>query len=165
MALEMKGCVRTGMEYFETAPVRIETRRTLHCTPEELFASFADASHWPRWVPPIEHVEWTSPGPVGLGSTRRVKMPGGIVGEEEFIAWDPGKEMAFIFSRTNVPVESFAERYVVEPRGPRRSEVTWTLCMTPTGPSVYSVKALAQLMERMNHWMLGRLDRLIEYER
>lgn len=165
MALEMKDCVRTGMEYFQTAPVIIEARRTLHCTPEELFASFADPDAWPRWVPPIEHVEWTSPEPIGVGTTRTVSMVGGMVGEEEFIAWEPGKEMAFIFLRSNVPVESFAERYVVESIGPRRVELTWTFCMTPTGPSAYSMKLLAPLMERMNVWMLGRLDKLIEFER
>ena len=47
----------------------------------------------------------------GSGQFRRRRC-GGIVGEEEFLLWDPPRAMAFCFTATNAPgQEAFGELY------------------------------------------------------
>jgi hypothetical protein len=43
-------------------------------------------------------VTWTSPEPRGVVTARTVDMRGGIVGNEEFLAWEPFTRMAFRFN-------------------------------------------------------------------
>lgn len=70
----------------------------LPITPEQLFEVFADAESWPHWATVITDVEWTSPEPRGVGTARTVTMRGGIIGDEEFLAWEPFSHMAFRFN-------------------------------------------------------------------
>ena len=60
----------------------------------------ADAESWPHWATVITNVAWTSPEPRGVGTTRTVNMRGGIVGDEEFLAWEPFSHMAFRFNQS-----------------------------------------------------------------
>ena len=49
----------------------------------------------------IDRVDWTSPRPFGVGTTRTVTFQGGgMEVYETFIAWDPGKHMAFTFDQS-----------------------------------------------------------------
>ncbi|MDT5328010.1 MAG: hypothetical protein QOF25_5162 [Mycobacterium sp.] len=62
----------------------------------------------------ITKVVWTSSEPRGVGTTRTVSMRGAIVGDEEFIAWEPFSHMAFRFNQsTSNAVSGFAEDYRV----------------------------------------------------
>lgn len=95
----------------------------------------ADAESWPRWASVITKVTWTSPEPRGVGTTRVVEIRGGIVGNEEFIAWEPFTHMAFRFNECSTrSVAAFAEDYRVEviPGGCR---LTWTMAQKPAGPA------------------------------
>jgi hypothetical protein len=47
----------------------------------------------------ITNVTWTGPEPRGVGTTRTVDMRGGIVGDEEFLTWEPFTRMAFRFNQ------------------------------------------------------------------
>lgn len=104
-------------------------------TPEQLFEVLADAESWPHWASAITKVTWTSPEPRGVGITRTVDMRGGIVGEEEFLVWEPFTRMAFRFNEcSSRAVAAFAEDYRVNviPGGCR---MTWTLAQKPAGPA------------------------------
>ena len=95
----------------------------------------ADAESWPRWASAITKVTWTSSEPRGVGTTRIVEMRGGIVGDEEFLAWEPFTHMAFRFNECSTrSVAAFAEDYRVEviPGGCR---LTWTMAQKPAGPA------------------------------
>jgi hypothetical protein len=62
-------------------------------------------------------------------------MCGGIVGDEEFLAWEPHSHMAFRFNKCSTrAVAAFAEDYRVEviPGGCR---LTWTMAQKPAGPA------------------------------
>ncbi len=62
-------------------------------------------------------------------------MRGGLVGNEEFIAWEPFSHMAFRFNECSTQaVAAFAEDYRVEaiPGGCR---LTWTMAQKPAGPA------------------------------
>jgi Polyketide cyclase / dehydrase and lipid transport len=128
-------CERVEVSFAETAPFRLRNSVDLAITPEQLFEVLADAESWPRWVSVITKVTWTSPGPRGVGTTRIVETHGGIVADEEFIAWEPFTHIAFRFNECSTrSLTALAEDYRVEvvPGGCR---LTWTVAHKPAGPA------------------------------
>ena len=126
-------CERVDLSFVDTAPFRFRNSVDLAVTPEQLFVVLGDAESWPRWATVITKVTWTSPEPRGVGTTRTVEMRGGIVGKEEFLAWEPFTRMAFRFNECSTrAVAAFAEDYRVEaiPGGCR---LTWIMAQKPAG--------------------------------
>lgn len=130
-------CEPVGIDFVDTAPHRYANSIDLTITPDQLFEVFADADAWPRWASVIRRVEWTSPLPPGVGSTRVVTMLGGLRGAEEFLLWEPGRRMGFRFNEASErSIRAFAERYDVEPT-PTGCRLTWTLALDVAGPGRY----------------------------
>ncbi|BDN81931.1 MULTISPECIES: SRPBCC family protein [Mycobacterium] len=132
-------CERVDLSFVEPdsgqAPFLYRNSVDLAITPEQLFEVLSDAESWPSWAPVITKVTWTSPPPFRVGTTRTVEMRGGLVGNEEFIAWEPFSHMAFRFNECSTQaVAAFAEDYRVEviPGGCR---LTWTMAQKPAGPA------------------------------
>lgn len=154
-------CTVVGLDYLRSAPTSITVEVTARATPAQVFAALEDAAAWPKWAPAIKKVTWTSPKPFGLGTTRTVDLIGGMVAEEEFIGWEPNRRMAFYFVRTSMPADAFAEDYVLTDLGDGRTEIAWTMAMTPakgrTNPGFVNA-----LMRRSNVWMLGRFAKYVE---
>ena len=90
-------------------------------------------------------------------------MRGGMVGWEEFIAWEPCRRMAFRFDQT-IPggPTAFAEDYVVTPLDGDRSRVQWTMAMTLSGASARTLPLTRAAMNRMNAHMLRQFRRYVE---
>jgi uncharacterized protein YndB with AHSA1/START domain len=111
-------CERVGLDFIDRAPFRFVSTVDLAISPEQLFEVLADAESWPHWATVITNVEWTSPKPDispslrspqrGVGTTRTVSMRGAIVGDEEFIAWEPFSRMAFRFNQSTSSATSAA---------------------------------------------------------
>ncbi|MGE2721666.1 SRPBCC family protein [Mycolicibacterium celeriflavum] len=126
-------CERVDLGFIETAPFRFVSTVDLAITPEQLFEVLADAESWPHWASVITEVTWTSPEPRGVGTTRTVKMRGGIVGDEEFLAWEPFSHMAFRFNEASTgSIAAFAEDYRVV-QTPQGCHLTWVMAMKPNG--------------------------------
>ncbi|ACC40605.1 SRPBCC family protein [Mycobacterium marinum] len=132
-------CERVDLSFVDPdsgqAPFLYRNSVDLAITPEQLFEVLSDAESWPSWAPVITKVTWTSPPPFRVGTTRTVEMRGGLVGNEEFIAWEPFSHMAFRFNECSTQaVAAFAEDYRVEviPGGCR---LTWTMAQKPAGPA------------------------------
>ncbi len=129
-----------------SAPVRFVNSVDLPVTPEQLFEVLADEDSWPQWVPAITKVTWTSPKPIRVGTTRTVDMVGGIVGDEEFMDWDPPRTMGFYFTHTTAPgMEAFGEYYDVAPTA-SGCRLTWTLAMWPTGRQRYVMPVMKPVL-------------------
>lgn len=129
----MQQCERVDLGFIESAPFRFVSTVDLAITPEQLFEVLADAESWPHWATVITEVTWTSPEPRGVGTTRAVKMRGGIVGDEEFLAWEPYSHMAFRFNEASTgSIAAFAEDYRVVPT-PQGCHLTWVMAMKPHG--------------------------------
>jgi Polyketide cyclase / dehydrase and lipid transport len=142
----MYPCERVDVSFIDSAPFRFRNSVDLAITPEQLFEVLGDAESWPRWASVITKVTWTSPEPRGVGTTRTVDMRGGIVGNEEFLAWEPFSHMAFRFNECSTrAVAAFAEDYRVEviPGGCR---LTWTMAQKPAGPSRLAVFFVGPLL-------------------
>ena len=137
----MHACERVDLDFIDNAPSVFRNSVDLAITPEQLFEVLADADSWPRWA----KVTWTSPEPRGVGTTRTVKMRG-IVGDEEFIAWEPFSHMAFRFNACSTrSVAAFAEDYRVQviPGGCR---LTWTMAQKPAGPARLAMVVVGPLL-------------------
>ncbi len=129
--VKMYSCVEVDKHYAATTKKSYQASVEVNATPEQVFEVFEDADAWPAWALPIKRVEWTSPRPYGLGTTRTVEMIG-LVGDETFIAWEYPKHMAFCFTQmSETLIESFAEDYIVTPLGNGKTRVQWTMAMTP----------------------------------
>ena len=94
-------CRRVELDWLDHAPSVFRNSVDIALAPAELFEVLARADTWPRWASVITHVEYTSPAPYGIGTTRVVTMRGGIVGDEEFLAWEPGAHLAFRFNASS----------------------------------------------------------------
>jgi hypothetical protein len=96
-------CRPVGLDFIEGAPWRFENEAKLDASPEAVFDIFADGESWPRWFEGIKRVVWTSPEPMGVGTTRTVTLTTMTV-HEHFLAWERGKRFAFRFVGSSLPL-------------------------------------------------------------
>ena len=156
-------CEKVGLDYFETAPVRFTATETIAATPDQVFAVFLDADSWAKWVFAITGVDWTSPFPLEVGSTRTVHMRGGLAAYEEFLAWEPGRRMAFRFNEmSKAGAAAFGEDYQVTDLGDGRCRVDWVMAMTPRGASRYTIPVIKPVMAAFIRKTLGNFRRYVE---
>ena len=157
---------KVDMSYFQTAPYLFRSEVTIRCTPQQLFASFEDEHSWSAWAMPITKVEWTSPKPFGIGTTRSVSMLGGLIGYEEFLAWEPNTHMAFRFNQVNKnnAIASFGENYDVTDLGNGLVKLVWTVGMAPAGPGAFMMKFTKGLTAWGLQWTLNGLKKYMEKE-
>ncbi|MED5463555.1 MAG: SRPBCC family protein [Myxococcota bacterium] len=149
-------CNEFNLDYFKNAPVLLTYERELPVSPAVLFAIFEDEHSWPQWVPGIAKVDWTSPRPFGLNTTRTVTFTGGMEVYERFIGWEHGKHMAFCFTGTTQRVwASFGENYEVEDLGNNRCTLRWTVAYEPR----FIFKALHPLLGPIMKKALGLILR------
>ncbi len=157
-------CEDVGLEFFDEAPTRYVASVAIAASPEEVFDVFLDADAWTRWAWPITKVEWISGFPIEVGSTRTVHMRGGIIGYEEFIAYELGVRMAFRFNEASKKgIEAFAEDYRVTDLGAGRCRVDWTMAMKNARQGPAFVSTLTDpVMGFMVRRMLRKFGRLVE---
>ncbi len=147
-----------GLEYFDNAPVTYVNEVELDMTPTQLFDVFEDAKSWPVWAKGIAKVDWTSPRPFNVGTTRTVTFIGGMEVYETFTAWESGKEMAFCFTGTTQEVwKQFGEHYSVEDLGEGRCKLRWVVAYEPTGTFAKLHSVIQPIMRRTFAWYMRRL--------
>ena len=148
-------CEPFDLDFFESAPVSFVYEREINCTPDALFDVLEDPDSWPIWGTGIAKVDWTSPKPFKVGTTRTVTFHGGgMEVYETFIAWERGAHMAFCLTGASQEVwTSFGENYLVRDLGDGKCQLTWTVAYTPC--SVF--KAIHPLVKPIMRWWLGRL--------
>lgn len=155
----MYPCEQVGLEFLQRAPQRFSNSVDLAVTPDEVWEVLTDAEAWPHWASVITNVTWTSPEPHGVGTTRLVDMRGGIVGDEEFLAWDPGRHMAFRFNASSTSALAvFVEDYRIEATA-QGCRLTWTLANRLTGPAKLFSPVSAPLMNLAFRRFLSNLRR------
>jgi hypothetical protein len=79
-------CRSADVTFFESAPWRFVNTVDLDNEPASVFRIFEDAASWPKWFDGIRRVEWTSPQPFGVGTTRTVTLTT-LAADERFIVW------------------------------------------------------------------------------
>lgn len=120
------------LDFAETAPVRVDGTAVLDATPAEVWAVVVDYPGWPRWFPNVKSCAATSDPAVGVGSTRRVTLPGGAVVDERFIAWEPEALWAFTAEAARPAVfRSLVERVTITEVQPGRTSVAYLMAFDP----------------------------------
>jgi hypothetical protein len=157
--LTMHPCEPVGIDFVATAPYCYVNSVDLAITPDQLFEVLGDADAWPRWASVITRVGWTTPLPRDVGTRRTVTMRGGLVGDEEFLAWEPPTMMSFRFDAASTrTVEAFAERYDVVPTA-GGCRLTWTLALDVRGASKVGMPLGRPVMNAVFRRFLSNLRR------
>ena len=136
--------------FFDTAPVRLagvfEIPRTATQVWDDLTAD--DPLAWCRI---LDRIEWTSPRPFAVGTTRTVSsLKGTNVIREHFFRWEEGRRMSFYATEASAPLfRRFAEDYLVEPTSDSSCRFTWTVAFEP--------QPLARIAVPVNKRLLGTL--------
>ena len=111
---KMRELTPVDADYATIGPNQNTIRQPISVPTATLFNCLADGPAWKEWLG-ID-VEWTTPEPHGVGTTRTVTTGGQTI-EEHFLSWDDGERLSFRFDRCTLPVQAFAEHYECTPRG------------------------------------------------
>ncbi|HWR69273.1 MAG TPA: SRPBCC family protein [Desulfomonilia bacterium] len=148
-------CRPVGLDFLESAPIRILHEVEIKASPGEVFNVLADADAWPRFLKDVVRTEWTSPEPHGVGSTRMIVLKG-MTARERFIAWEQGKRFTFYIAEATAPLaRALCEDYRLEPADGGKTRLTYVLACDPTfllrliGP--VGRRLLAGLCSRVAH--------------
>jgi uncharacterized protein YndB with AHSA1/START domain len=115
---------------------------------ERVWESLASDESLAAWGPSVKQVNWLSPRPFGIDTTREVVLGGGVFrARERFIRWDEGRGYTFSVYEASVPVfRHFVEDYVVEADGDGTS-FTWTIAIEPKSALALPFKALSPVLK------------------
>ncbi len=104
----------------------------LRVPPARVWESIQSDESLAAWGLGVRRLTWTSPRPFGVGTTREVVLPLGLMTvREQFFRWDEGSGYSFYVVEANRPgLKSFAENYVIEPDGDG-ALLTWTIAIEP----------------------------------
>ncbi len=156
-------CTPVGVDFLEQTKNVFKAEEIIRASPEQIFEVFEDAHAWTVWAMPIQKVEWTSPQPYGVGTTRSVHMMGGMTGFEEFVVWERGKRMAFTFvGCSKDATEKFLEDYRVTDLGDGTCRVQWHMAMETRGFSRHLMWMTRPLMGYANRRMFRKFREYTE---
>jgi hypothetical protein len=159
---ELYPCDLVDLGFITVAPFLMSSSVDVAVTPEQLFEVLEDAEAWPQFSPVIAKVDWTSPSPYGVGTTRRAELPLGIIGDEEFLAWEPSRRMTFRFNECSTrAVGALAEDYRIEAT-PGGSRLTWTLAVKAARPLRWVLPAGTPVMNLAAHRFVDGVRRYAE---
>jgi hypothetical protein len=145
------------IEWTAASPVRISAHHIAAAAPEAVFAVLADHVRWPEWFGSVRKVEVTGAAE-GIGATRRVHAAGMVI-DEEFIAWYPGRRWAF----TATGLRPGFARSLLEDCALQTSsggtDITYTMHLDPRLAMRPIVAAAAPLIRRQLAKALANLAR------
>ena len=123
--------------FFDSAPFRLQGKFEVARPAAEVWEEIAaDGTLW--WCRILDDIEWTSPRPFGVGTTRTARALHGLnVLHEKFFIWEEGRRMSFYVLEASAPLaRRFAEDYVVEPISDGSCRFTWTIASEPRWPAL-----------------------------
>ncbi|GAA3785583.1 SRPBCC family protein [Streptomyces phyllanthi] len=111
-----------GLDFVESAPVRLEFTREMSAPPEAVFRAMAeDVPGWSEWFSAVTYAR-----PVGDGSRREVRLKGGTRFLETIVAAEPATVYAYRVDETNAPgIGALLEEWRLTPAG-EGTRVRWT---------------------------------------
>lgn len=140
----MATLVPQPIEFADTAPITIERAAEVAGSRAEVWTVLCDHERWPEWFgPSLSSVRSTSDPASGVGSTREVRLRGGLTFQERFIAWDEPERWAFTGTEGPLPFRSLVERITLVELDPLCTQVTYRMAIDPR-PGFGALLKLAQ---------------------
>lgn len=125
--------VEFGVSFYETAPFRIVAKTQINAAPDHVFNTLKNEALWSRWLPAIQRVEWTSPKPIRVGSTRRIYTRHGRQLEEQCIRWVPERRASYMVLRGSMSrLLKAGTDFKITPND-QGCELRWTIAIQPRG--------------------------------
>ncbi|MEU9850341.1 SRPBCC family protein [Streptomyces sp. NPDC047985] len=119
-----------GIDFVDSAPVRLVFAAGMSAPPERVYRALADeVADWPHWFTSV-----TAARPTGAGTGREVRLKGGAVLRETILAADPGERYAYRVDEAGAPgVRALVEEWLLTPDG-AGTRVRWTFAADGPGP-------------------------------
>jgi hypothetical protein len=122
-------------DFLASAPHVFRYSKRFAAPPETVWESLASDESLAAWGSTVSAVNWLSPRPFGVGTTREVVLAPGLARvRERYFRWDEGRRHSFSVYEASLPVfRRFAEDYVVEPEpsDSGATRFTWTVAIEP----------------------------------
>lgn len=119
-----------GLEFVETAPVRLVFARDVSASPEAVFRTLAeDVPGWSEWFRAVAVAR-----PTDGGAGREVRLKGGTRFQETVLAAKEAEVYAYRADATNAPgLRALVEEWRLTPAG-TGTRVQWTFAADGTAP-------------------------------
>lgn len=151
------------LDFFDTAPLRVQCTMVARCTPETLFETLRGDTVWTEWAGVIQGVSWTSEKPYERNATRDVSLLGGMVVKELFFHWEENERVSFYVTESTIPnLRKFAEDYRVERVSPNETRLTWTVAIENAGFMRYFNSLTAPIMKLVFRSWLKKYKKVLE---
>ncbi|MEU2336856.1 SRPBCC family protein [Streptomyces sp. NPDC006654] len=144
-----------GLDFVETAPVRLVFAREMSAPPDRVFHALNDdVPGWAEWFAAVTHAE-----SVDDGAGRAIRLKGGGRFRETVIAAREAEVYAYRVDLTNAPgARAIAEEWRLVPSG-AGTHVQWTFAADGTAPFRFVVRLARAGLGRAFRDAVGALDR------
>ncbi|MEU9279347.1 SRPBCC family protein [Streptomyces sp. NPDC048342] len=144
-----------GLDFVETAPVRLVFAREMSAPPERVFHALNDdVPGWAEWFAAVTHAE-----SVDDGAGRDIRLKGGGRFRETVIAAKEAEVYAYRVDLTNAPgAHAMAEEWRLVPSG-GGTRVQWTFAVDGTAPFRLVVRMARAGLGRAFGSAVAELDR------
>lgn len=147
-----------GLEFAESAPVRLVFAREVSASPEAVYRALADdMTGWPEWFTAVTLCRPTDGADGSKG--REVRLKGGTRFWETIMAADPGERYAYRIDESNAPgLRALLEEWRLTPAG-TGTRVQWTFAADGPAPLRLALKLGRAGMGRSFRDAVTALDR------
>jgi len=124
----------TEESFLADATRRVVVDVTVDRPAADVWAELTEDGPMASYCRAISSITWTSPRPLGVGTTRTTRVLGGpITLLERYPHWDEGRRKVFVGVRSVPPVlRRVCEEYLVEPIDANHCRFRWTAVWEPT---------------------------------
>jgi hypothetical protein len=145
----------------ETAKARAVAEREMTVSAEQLYATLEDGPAWSKWTGVIREVTWTSPKPFAIGTTRTLKLAGGVTLDEVFWAWEPNRRMGFSVTAASIGwLSGLTEVYEITPLSSERCKLRWVVAALFPGMLGKIEPAIGRTFQINQRRLIRNLDRV-----
>ncbi|MBD0417773.1 SRPBCC family protein [Streptomyces sp. NPDC052309] len=144
-----------GLDFVESAPVRLVFAREISAAPEPVFRALAeDVPGWTAWFSAV-----TSARSTGEGAGREIRLRGGTRFEETILVARRPEVYAYRVDATNAPgARALAEEWRLTPAG-TGTHVRWTFAADGTAPFRFVLNRARPGLGRAFRGAVTALDR------
>ena len=116
----MNDLCRFDPTQYTAAPQQTEGWIDFRSAPEKVFARAANHAAMGDWIPLVQGITVTHPGPVApgesiIGTARHITMKGGLTIVETVVYWNPPYCYAYKAEGNHFPLKNYVGLFAVEP--------------------------------------------------